>query len=64
MQSPEGLVIEFHTSDGAAITHTYSLEDGGARLRVRTHVAGGQIPIPGGLDLERLYNRVQTTVPP
>ncbi|MFC5568831.1 hypothetical protein ACFPN1_01970 [Lysobacter yangpyeongensis] len=64
MLSSGELVIEFHTNDGVAITHTYSLEGGGTQLRVRTHVAGGQIPIPGGLDLERLYNRVQTTMPP
>lgn len=64
MQSSDGLVVEFQTADGAVVTHTYSLESGGARLRIRTHVAGSQIPIPGGMDLERVYNRVQAAATP
>lgn len=64
MLSSGGLVVEFHTNDGVAVTHTYSLESDGTQLRIRTHIAGGRIPIPGGLDMERVYNRVQTTIPP
>lgn len=64
MQSSDGLVVEFQTADGAVVTHTYSLESGGTRLRVRTHLSGSQIPIPGGMDLERVYDRVQVASSP
>lgn len=64
MQSSQGLVVEFQTGDGAVITHTYSLESNGAQLRIRTHISGSQIPIPGGMDLERVYNRLQSAASP
>lgn len=50
-------VVEFNTDDGARVTHTYSLEDQGNRLRIHTNVAGRMSPIPGGIDMERVFVR-------
>lgn len=50
-------VVEFNTDDGARVTHIYSLEDQGNRLRIRTNVAGRMSPIPGGIDTERVFVR-------
>ena len=50
-------VVEFNTDDGARVTHTYALEDQGNRLRIRTNVAGRMSPIPGGIDMERVFVR-------
>lgn len=50
-------VVEFNTDDGARVTHTYALEDQGNRLRVHTNVAGRMSPIPGGIDMERVFVR-------
>lgn len=51
------LVIEINTDDGVAVAHTYSLEQNGERLRVRTNVTGRMTRVPGGIDLERVYLR-------
>ncbi|MGN6150446.1 MAG: hypothetical protein ACTHOH_00360 [Lysobacteraceae bacterium] len=53
------LVIELDTGDGTRVTHTYLLEAQGKRLRVRTLVASSRLPMPGGLPLERVYDRVE-----
>lgn len=50
-------VVEFNTDDGAQVTHTYSLEDQGNRLRIHTNVSGRMSPISGGIDMERLFVR-------
>lgn len=52
------LVIEIGTDAGVRIVHTYLLEAGGARLRVKTHMDARDLPMPGGLDTERVFNRV------
>jgi hypothetical protein len=51
------LVIEINTEDGVQVTHTYSLESQGERMRIQTRVAGATVPIPGGMEMERLYTR-------
>jgi hypothetical protein len=50
-------VVEFNTDDGARVTHTYALEDHGNRLRIHTNVAGRMSPVPGGIDMERVFVR-------
>lgn len=50
-------VVEFNTDDGAQVTHTYSLEDQGNRLRIHTNVSGRMSPVSGGIDMERLFVR-------
>jgi hypothetical protein len=52
------LVIEIATDAGVRIVHTYQLENGGARLRVKTHMDARDMPMPGGLDTERVFDRV------
>jgi len=64
IRSSQGLIVEFQTSNGAVITHTYLLEAEGSRLRIRTHVSGGHISVPSGLDLQRVYNRAQVATSP
>ncbi len=51
------LVVEINTDDGIRMTHTYSLESQGERMRVRTSVTGRTVGIPGGMEMEHLYVR-------
>lgn len=51
------LVIEINTDDGVSVAHTYSLEQNGELLRIRTHVTGRMTHVPGGINLERVYLR-------
>ena len=53
------LVIELDTDDGTRVTHTYQLEAQGKRLRIRSLVTSGKLPIPGGLPIEHVYDRVE-----
>lgn len=55
------LVVEINTDDGTRVTHTYQLEAQGRRMRVKTLVVSSKAPMPGGIPLERLYNRVDAT---
>lgn len=55
------LVIEINTDDGVQVTHTYLLEAQGQRLRVKTHVLSRTIPLPGGVETERIYRRAAET---
>lgn len=50
-------VVEFNSDDGARVTHTYALEDQGRRLRIHTNVTEPGSPIPGGIDMERVFLR-------
>jgi hypothetical protein len=52
------LVIEIATDAGVRIVHTYRLENGGARLRVNTRMEARDMPMPGGLETERVFDRV------
>jgi hypothetical protein len=52
------LVIEIATDAGVRVVHTYRLENGGARLRVNTRMEARDMPMPGGLETERVFDRV------
>jgi hypothetical protein len=52
------LVVEINTDDGVQVTHTYMLEAQGSRLRVKTLVISRDVPLPGGIPIERLFQRV------
>jgi hypothetical protein len=52
------LVIEINTDSGAQVAHAYLLEADGARLRVKTRIDGREMPMPGGLEIERVFTRV------
>ncbi len=52
------LVIEINTDDGVQVTHTYMLEAQGRRLRVKTLVLSREAPLPGGIPIERIFQRV------
>ncbi len=54
------LVIEINTDDGAQVTHVYTLEAQGDRMRVKTRVVSAKAPIPGGIPFERLYDRIDS----
>ncbi len=53
------LVIEINSDNGVQVTHMYQLEAQGHRLRIKTHLVSKQIPMPGGIDSERLFDRVE-----
>lgn len=55
------LVIEINTDDGTRVTHTYLIESQGKRLRIKSMVMTSKMPIPGGLPIERVFNRVEST---
>ena len=52
------LVVEISTDAGVRVVHTYRLENGGARLRVNTRMDARDMPMPGGLETERVFDRV------
>ncbi len=52
------LVVEINTDDGVQVTHTYVLEAQGRRLRVKTLVLSRDAPMPGGIQIERIFQRV------
>lgn len=64
MLTIDGLHVEFRAPEDVEVIHTYSLEANGTRLRVRTNVSGRRLSIPGGLEIERVYNRVSPTFNP
>ncbi len=51
------LVVEINTDDGVQVTHTDMLEAQGRRLRVKTLVLSREAPLPGGIPIERIFQR-------